>query len=100
GREIELVQQLLFRRFLAEQPADAVIRCAKLLVDRRPVDELQRLGEIAVALALTFARQFAGRLAERLQERVIDLAVGKLRRPRAERQAGELLRHFAYRTQS
>ena len=66
-----------------EQLADAVVRVAQLVVDRRAVDELQRLGEVAVALALALAGQLAGRLAERLQERVVDLAVGQLDRPRA-----------------
>ena len=71
------------RLLRGEQLAEAVGRVAELLVHRRAVDELQRLGEVAVALALALAGQFAGRLAERLQERVVHLAVGQLDRPRA-----------------
>ena len=80
--------------FFSSSRPTRFVGVAQLLVDRRAVDELQRLGQVAVALALALAGQFAGRLAERLQERMIGVAVGQLHRARPGRHAGELLRHL------
>src|SRR5262249_37582553 len=55
GREIERVEDLLLALLLGKQLAKPVAWVAQLVVDRRAVDELERLRQVAVALALALA---------------------------------------------
>src|SRR6266545_4649927 len=99
-RHVQVVEDLAVHHLLRQQLADAVVRVPQPIVDRRPIDELQRLRQVAVALAFALAGQLPRRLIERLQEGMIDLAVGELRRACAQRHPGELLRHLGYLAES
>ncbi len=93
GGEVQLIQNLGVTLFGGQQLAEAVLWIADFFVDGRAVDELERLGQVAIAFALAFAGQFAGGLAEGFEERVIHFAIGELNSARSHRQAGELLGH-------
>src|SRR6516165_10699388 len=58
---VEFLRDLRGQLAALDQPGDSTVVVAKLAVDRRSADQLESLGEVRVALTLTFAGELASR---------------------------------------
>ena len=91
-RPVEFLRDLCGRLAALDELGDSTVVVAKLAVDRRTADELEGLGEVRVALTLTFAGELASRPAECLEERVLHLSVRDLDRQGSTRKTVERCR--------
>src|SRR5579872_911127 len=66
----QLADPIDIRKPAREEPADPIAGRAQLSKNKFAVSQLQRAGQVGVALALALAHRFARRLAERLEKRV------------------------------
>src|SRR5947207_1402556 len=84
---------------IGDQAAEAIISISQFVVERLAINQLKRLGEVAVLRARALAGKFPTRLAERLQVWMIAFAVGKLNRSCSQRNVREPFRGFRHGAQ-
>jgi hypothetical protein len=75
GCEVKIIEDKLIAFGFFEKSAYAIRSIANFFIYSGAVDELQRLGEVAIGFAFAFASEFACGLAKSFKEEVVDFGL-------------------------